>query len=229
MLPDVGCDGRGQQVAAVFSRCQPAAQLGRRDIFEDGGEQMEVAALGFGELQPGEVVEGKARPADDDPLGQGEEPVRFAPLPEMEKAVGPDQAEESSGGNLLAEVRERIDGVVGPSIRAGRVEGRGAEAGIGLAGKLHHGQPRSEGGGLQAGLQRLKAHGREEHRVELEGVRSRFGDADVPTMRRVEGAAEESYPHAAQAITGTRPHYQIRSTSPVVRILALTDWLVTAL
>jgi hypothetical protein len=51
----------------------------------------------------------------------------------------------------------------------------------------------------------------------------------MSAVRWIEGAAEESYPHAGNAITVAAIAYQILMTSPVVRVFALTDWLGTAL
>jgi hypothetical protein len=63
----------------------------------------------------------------------------------------------------------------------------------------------------------------------MEGLRGENGGAQMSAVRRIEGAAKESYPHAGNAITVVAIAYQILRTRPVVRVFALTDWLGTAL
>ena len=158
----------------------------------DGLDEVDALVFLGCEPEPGEIVKGRARAADDDPFGQGKQPLWFAPGVQGEEAVGTCKVEERGGRHLAAEAGERIYGVVGSAVAAGSVEGGGLEAGIGLAGQPDHRQPVGEGGGRAAFLERLGANRSEEHGGEPEGVRGGLCDGEMATVGGIEGSAEES-------------------------------------
>ncbi len=86
-------------------------------------EEAGAGALGWGEVEDGECVEGEVGTADDDPLGEVEELRGFVPAREVEEGVGSGDGEEFRFGVLLLQGCEGVDGVVGATVGAGGVEG----------------------------------------------------------------------------------------------------------
>ena len=84
---------------------------------------MDSGSLVRGEMERGEIAQREAGAADDDPLGEFEEAVGFAPAGKVEEAVGSDEVEERGVGVFVAQGREGIDGVVGGAIEVGGVDG----------------------------------------------------------------------------------------------------------
>ena len=193
---DFGWDEGGARVSVS----EAMAEIGGGDVFVDGLEEVDAGTLVWSEIESREVVEGEAGAADDDPLGEFEEAVGFAPAGKLEEAVGPDEVEEGGVGVFVAQGLEGIDGVVGCAVEVGGVEGGGLEAGILRAGEGDHGEAVGERGGPVfgfEGFEGLAAGGGEEDAVELEGVRGGGGDGEMAAVGRVEGAAEEGYAHDA--------------------------------
>jgi len=91
---DVVGDGRGEEIRTGVAGVEADAEIGREDVFVDRLEEMDAGALARGEVEGGEVVEGEARPADDDPLGEVEEAVWFTPAGQVEEAVRAYEVEE---------------------------------------------------------------------------------------------------------------------------------------
>jgi hypothetical protein len=194
---DVIVDGGWEQAGTVVTGLQPAAEIGRRDVFMSGGKQVDAGTMMGGEAERGQVVERESGAGGDDPLGEFEQTGGLAPAGEIEKAVGADEVEEGVARMGSLELGEGVDGVIGEAVGAGGIEGGGLKsevAGVG-AGKGGHGEAVGEGGRGAAGLERLAAGGGEEDRIQVEGVCRGSGDAEVAAVRGVEGAAEESYVH----------------------------------
>ena len=188
---DFGWDEGGARVSVS----EAMAEIGGGDVFVDGLEEVDAGTLVWSEIESREVVEGEAGAADDDPLGEFEEAVGFAPAGKVEEAVGPDEVEEGGVGVFVAQGLEGIDGVVGCAVEVGGVEGGGFEAGILPAGEGGHGEAVGEGGGVSFRLEGLQGDRGEEDFVEAEGVGCGGGDAEMTAVRWVEGAAKESYAH----------------------------------
>ena len=193
---DVGGDCWGQEVFAGVACLEAVAEAGGGDVFVDGVEEVDAGELCGCEVDRGEVFEGEAGAADDDPLGEGEELFGLAPVGEGEEAIGTDEGEEGGVGLLALEVLEGIDGVVGGVVGVGSVEVGGGEAWVGGDGELGHGEAVGEGGGLCEGLEGLATGWGEEDGVELKGVGCGGGDGEVAAVDGVEGAAEEGYAHS---------------------------------
>ena len=67
-------------------------------------------------------------------------------------------------------------------------------------GQPRHRQPVFKAGSRTLGLERLRAHRRKQHRIQLERIAGRARHGQMAQMRRVKTAAEEG--HAAAAFAG---------------------------
>lgn len=193
---DIGGYGWGEEVVAGVACMESLAEGGGGDIFVDGVEEVDAGELGGCEMEWGEVFEGEAGAADDDPLGEGEESLGLAPLGEGEEAVGTDEGEEGGVGLLVLELLEGVDGVVGGVVEVRCVEVGGGEAWVGGDGELGHGEAVGKGCGFGEGLERLATGGGEEDGVEMKGIGCGGGDGEVAAVDGVEGTAEEGYAHS---------------------------------
>jgi len=194
---DVVGDGGGEEVGAGVAGFEALAETGGGDVLVDGLEEVDAGPLVGGEVEGGEVVEGEAGAADDDPFGEFEEVGGLAPVGEVEEAVGADEVEESVVGEELVESGEGLDSVVRGAVGVGSVEGGDAEARVGEAGEGEHGEAVVEGSRRAVGFERLAACGGEEDLVQVEGVGGSGGDGEVAVVGWVEGSAEEGYAHEA--------------------------------
>jgi hypothetical protein len=192
---DVVGDGGGEEVGAGVAGFDALSEIGGGDVLVDGLEEVDAGLLMGSEVEAGEVVERGAGAADDDPFGEFEEAVGFAPAAEVQEAVGSDEVEEGVAGQELVESSEGLDGVVGGAVGVGGVELGDAEAGVGEAGEAEHGDAVGERGGRAVCLERLAAYRREENFVQSEGIGGGGGDGEVAAVGWVEGSAEESYAH----------------------------------
>ena len=120
---DVGEDFGQEEVGAGVSGLEALAEAGGGDVFVDGLEQVDSGSLVRGEMERGEIAQREAGAADDDPLGEFEEAMGFAPAGKVEEAVGPDEVEEGGVRVFVAQGLEGIDGVVGGAIEVGGVDG----------------------------------------------------------------------------------------------------------
>ena len=194
-------DGRRDQVGTEIAFPQTTAEIGRRDLFMNCLKQMKAGSLVRGKVERGEVVEREAGAADDDPLREFEQSVGFTPARQIDEAVRADKVEEPGLRHLLPQHRERIHGVVGKIVLAGRVEHRCLKALVMGAEQLRHGEAIAKGSGCPVRFQRLATHRGEENGVKLKRIGGSRRDAEVAAVGRVERAAEESY---AQRLTLTR-------------------------
>ena len=195
MGEDVVGDVGGEEVRAGVASVKADAEIGCGDVFVDRLEEMDAGALARGEAEGGEIVEGEAGAADDDPLGKFEEAVWFTPARQIEEAVCAYEVEERVLGVEETKRGEGVDGVVGAAVGPWSVERGGCEAGILSAGELGHGEAVGERGGVAFGFERLKRGGGEEDGVEVEGIGCRSGDAEVAAVGWVKCAAEEGCAH----------------------------------
>ena len=188
---NIAGDGRDEEAGAGVAGGEAAAELGGGDGVVDGLEEVGAGALGGGEVEVGEGMEGESGAADDDPLGEVEEAGGVMPAGEIEEGVGTGDGEEVGLGVLLAKGCEGVDGVVGAVVRAWSVERGDGEAGVGFAGEGDHGEAVGEGGLGSGGFEGLAGGWGEEDLREREGVGGGGGDGEVAVVWRVEGAAEE--------------------------------------
>src|ERR1017187_9832369 len=204
---DVVGDGRGKQAGAWISGVQALAEFGGGDVLVHGGEEVDAAALRGGESEWREEGFGEREfgTADDDPLGEGEELRWRAPVAQREEAVGAGEDEEGCGGSFAGKRGERVDGVVGGAVGAGRVDVGHGEAGVGCGGNSEpgHFEAVGEGGGGRLGLEGLAANRGEEDAVERDGTGCRGSQCQMAAMNGVERAAEEGYAHSGHATAFT--------------------------
>jgi hypothetical protein len=133
--------------------------------------RVDAGALGGGKDEvvgeKGLKGEDDARAAEDDPVGEGEELVGFAPALEVEEGVGADEDEDLVGWvEGGAEAGEGVDGIVGGVVWVGGFEVGGGESGVAGAEEIYHGEAVGEGGEAALRLERLTARGGEEHKVQ---------------------------------------------------------------
>jgi len=211
VLLDIVGDRGAEQVGAGIALAEALAQAGSGDILLDPGEEVDAGTLGGGEMERGEALfseggEGVAGAGDDDPLGEFEQPLRLAPVMEIQEGVGAGEAEEGVAGVERAQGGEGVDGVVGKAAGAGAVEVGDHEAvlsepgvwGFGLVGvagvrtgRGDHRHAVGEAGGIGFELERLATGGGKEDLVEVEGVGGSPRDGHVAAVGRIEGAAED--------------------------------------
>ncbi len=104
------------------------------------------------------------------------------------------------GRKGLAQVLERVIGVVVAAIHAGRVDGAGGKRRMAGAGKLHHHHPVFIGRLRLIALQGLTPDRCHEDAIEMQALHRGEGDADVSRVRRVKAAAEEGDAHRLMLI-----------------------------
>lgn len=140
VVEDVGGDSWREEVEAGVASLEAMAEGGRGYVLVDILEEVDAGALAGSEVECGEVFEGEAGAADDDPFGEFEEAVGLAPVGKVQEAVGTDEVEEFGAGQEMLQGFEGVYGVVGGAIGAGGIEVGGGEAGIGQAGEGGHGE-----------------------------------------------------------------------------------------
>jgi 2-amino-4-hydroxy-6-hydroxymethyldihydropteridine diphosphokinase len=156
--------------------------------------------------QPGfQCFQGEAGPRGDDPLGEHQGVGGAMPVAQGLERIGADQAEELvAGRKRLAQVLERVIGVVVSAVHAGRVDGAGGKRRMAGAGKLHHHHPVFIGRLRLIALQGLTPDRGHEDAIEMQALHRGEGDADVSRVRRVKAAAEEGDAHCVMLID--QPH-----------------------
>jgi hypothetical protein len=123
-------------------------------------------------------------------------PGGAVPMAQGLERIGAHQAEELVlGRKRLAQLLERVIGVVVAAIDARRVDGAGGQRRMAGAGKLHHHHPVLVGRLRLIPLQGLPPDGSHEDAIEKQALHCGHGDADVSRVRRVEAAAEEGDAH----------------------------------
>lgn len=144
----------------------------------------------------GEAAQIEAGTGGNDEIAGHQKVGGAIPFADRQKRVGAHQEEDSVViGEGSAQGTQRVDGVVGAAIGAGRVNEGELEARLALDGEAGHGHAVGEAGLGAVALERLDADRREEDAVQGQALHSQARQGDVPAMRRVETAAKEADLH----------------------------------
>ncbi len=151
-----------------------------------------------------------ARPGRDDQRRQERNLRRATPAAQPQEAVGAHQAVKRAAGiECRAQAQERIDGVVRGRAAAacglGRIGKRDRESRLAFDGKARHCQTVVEARYRTLRLERLRAHGGEEHGVEPNAARAaratarwpRCGGSKLPPKNATRKAARKSSAQAS--------------------------------
>lgn len=222
---DVGADGGGRDVFGEVGE-----QVEARG-WADGGVRWTGVAAEFEDLRVGEVGrdghcgngvgqggaylgEVKAGTRAHDEVAGEQEVGGAAPVADAEEGVGAEDTEELVAGlELMAELGEGVNGVVGGAVGAGRIDERNFDAGLAGEGEPGHGDAVIEGRGVVMWLERLGGDGRDQDAVEREPLAGEPREGDMAAMGRVEGSAKQGDAHGATIVghlgLGARMRYRV--------------------